>query len=614
MQALQKRARFIVLTSLVLLVVVLVPDFNDRTNIPKYSVLFFSVAFGASVLSIPKFGFLEKKTWKSWAPPVSFVLIMLSLSLMTDQKYTAFFGNYGRNNGWIQYLGFAVLFLLTALSFNFLTLIKLHNIFILLGIFLSVYGFLQNRGVDFLDKTNTGFPMITTFGNANFTSAFLGIASIALLWKISEVNTRAYQCLMLLVLVGQIYVLSLTNSSQGLFILLIGGSLFVGMKFFTTTKKQCVSFFSVYVSFLFIGILGLFQIGPLTRYVYESSISYRGDYYRAAWRMFKSHPFTGVGIDSFGDHYRTYRDMDAAFRLGPNEITNYAHNVFLQFLSTGGVFLFFAYVVMMLFVIFAVIQGFKKFTGKDKNLFGSLVSLWFAVQVQAQVSIDQIALAGIAWVLSGAIIALGFNGDLIADNGFKPKTYSKKRRGRVANSTLVSGGLTFVMIVSSFAWLSPIWRAEISIKQAQILKGNMNDLAFLAEKRRLALEAVASAPGEITYKLLASIVLSGAKDLELARQQLRDAYDANPKSYEAVEMGAQVYELAGLFSEAIKIRIVASQMDPNDTENWLKLAKNYAQVGDYDEIKEIIKSLKPLESRSTIADDLKALLPAVPTS
>ena len=609
MPALQKRARFIVLTSLVLLVVVLVPDFNDRTNIPKYSVLFFSVAFGAYVLSVPKFGLFEKKTWKSWAPPVLFIVIMLILALMTDQRYTAFFGNYGRNNGWFQYFGFIVLFLLTALSFNFLTLNKLFNILIALGILIAVYGFLQYKDVDFLDYADTGFPMNTTFGNANFTSAFLGLASITLVWKISDLESKVFQILFAIILVGHIYVIFLSKSSQGLFVVAIGATLFIGLKFFTANKKDSAVFFSLFGFLSFMGLIGLFQIGPFSQFVYSTSTSYRGDYYRAAWRMFKSHPFTGVGIDSFGDYYRTYRDQVAAFRLGPNEVTSYAHNIFLQFMSTGGLFLALAYLVVMLFVIFAITHGFRKFQDKEKTLFSALVALWFAVQVQAQISIDQITLAGISWVLSGSIIALGFNREFISNKGFEPNTYSKKRHRAVTSSTLVSGALTLFLIVTSFAWLSPIWRAEVNIKQARMLYGNNNDLEYLAEKKRLVLDAVAYAPGEIRYKLLASIVLSDAKDLELARQQLLDAYETNPRSYDAIELAAQVYELAGLVSEAIKIRIVASKMDPNDTENWLKLGKNYAQVGDFEKIKDIIKTVKPLESKSTIGSDLQLLIP-----
>ena len=125
MPTLQKRARFLVLSAIGLMVLVIVPVFNDSTNIPKFSVLFFISALGFSVLAIPKFGLLEKKNWISWLPPVLFLFVLLISAIFTDQKYAAFFGSYGRNNGWFQYLGLTVLFLLTAFSFNFASIAML---------------------------------------------------------------------------------------------------------------------------------------------------------------------------------------------------------------------------------------------------------------------------------------------------------------------------------------------------------------------------------------------------------------------------------------------------------------------------------------------------------
>jgi tetratricopeptide (TPR) repeat protein len=130
----------------------------------------------------------------------------------------------------------------------------------------------------------------------------------------------------------------------------------------------------------------------------------------------------------------------------------------------------------------------------------------------------------------------------------------------------------------------------------------------------LALKAVESAPREVRYKLLASVVLSGAKELELARQQLRDVLELDPRLYEAVIMTAKVYEIAGLTEEAIKTRVTATKMDRNDTDNWLQLGKNLAQLGDFEAIKKAIKLVEPFKDKSTIADDLRKLLPVVPTS
>jgi hypothetical protein len=39
-----------------------------------------------------------------------------------------------------------------------------------------------------------------------------------------------------------------------------------------------------------------------------------------------------------------------------------------------------------------------------------------------------------------------------------------------------------------------------------------------------------------------------------------------------------------------------------------------AQIGDFQAVNRIIELVAPLAGKSTIADDLKALLPAVPTS
>jgi tetratricopeptide (TPR) repeat protein len=179
---------------------------------------------------------------------------------------------------------------------------------------------------------------------------------------------------------------------------------------------------------------------------------------------------------------------------------------------------------------------------------------------------------------------------------------------------LVAGGLTLVLVITSFAWLVPIWRADYNIKVARILQGDPGDFNYLAEKKRVALSAVSSAPGEIRYKIIAADALVSSQELELARQQLKDALDMDPKSYEAIGYAAQVYERADLIDEAIKIRIVATNMDPNDTDNWLQLGKLLARVGDYQAVNKVIELVAPLAGKSTIANDLKALLPAVPTS
>jgi O-antigen ligase len=589
------------------MVLLIVPTFNDSNNIPKYSVLFFAAAFGASVLSIPKFGLLEKKNWKTWAPPLSFLIIMFVMACTSDQRYTAFFGNYGRNNGWFQYLGLTTLFLLTAFSFNLNTLTKFNHLLAILGSTISFYGYFQSRGIDFINFAETSFPVITTLGNANFASTFMGLASIALLWEIFYLKKIHLRLMSLFVLIGTVYVIYVSESSQGLFVLLIGGLVFIGIKFFSSSKKIGMIYFSVFGFVSFLGLLGLFQIGPLTRFVYQPSTTFRGDYYRAAWRMFESRPITGVGIDNFGGHYRTFRDVDAALRLDPNTVANYAHNIFLQQLATGGIFLFLAYSLFILVVARAAIKGLKTFEGENKSKFGALVSLWVGYQVQSQVSIDQITIAAIGWVLAGAVVALGFNSEIINAQVSHPNRNMRRRSGVAADTTLIASGLTLVLVVSSFALLVPIWQAEHKIKIARSLTGNTEKL--LAIRELLLTDSINLVPREVNYKIIASRILANQGDLPESKRLLFLALEDDPRSFTAHDYLAQIYEKSGDIKSAILIRNKISLLDPFNTNNWLLLGKDLAEIRDYQTLQRTIERIAPLAYKSTIVDDLKAFLP-----
>ena len=609
MKLLQELAQIIVLSTIALMVLIVAPPFYDTTNIPKYSVLFIAAALGLSCLLNPKFGVLKIKNWKSTLAPTIFIVVMLLLTLATDQKYIAFFGRYGRNNGWVQYLCFVILFLITAFSFNALSVAKLLNLLIILGVITSTYGLLQYHGIDFINYADTGLPVIATLGNSNFASTFIGLTATALVWKISEIFDLKFKVLYFGVLVFALYVSYISKSSQGIFVAILGIFLYLGLKYFTSNKKITITYFTSYISVLILGLIGLLQIGPLTKFVYQASTSYRGDYYRAAWQMFNSDKFTGIGIDRYGDNYRIFRDAEAAFRLGPSSVAYYAHNTFLQFLATGGIFLLLAYVFVITMVLLAATKGIKKFTGKDRSIFTALFSMWVAYQGQTLVSIDQVSIATLGWVLSGAIIALGFNSELITARDQRQNTYINKRNNTFKISIMVPSLIAIIALILSLSWLTPVWKAEYNIKMASKLKGDLTDPGYVEKKKQYALNAVNSKPSEINYRILAADVLVEVNELELARQQLKIALDLDTKSYDSIIYTAQVYERAEVYDSAIKLRIVASKFDKYDTNNWLKLGNNLAIVGDFESIKKMISLLVPIENKTNIVNELKKLLP-----
>jgi O-antigen ligase len=534
---------------------------------------------------------------------------MLILALLTDERYTAFFGKYGRNNGWLQYLSFVILFFIAAYSFNIYFTRRFLEIIIILGGITSIYGYLQYLGIDFINYKTTGLPVIATLGNSNFASAFIGLSCVAAFWKATDSNLIKVKLLLIGVLVFELYVTFISQSLQGLYLALLGIFLFVGFRFFSSNKRILFSYLTAYSLLLITALFGLLQMGPLAKIIYQPSISYRGDYFRAAWQMFESDIWTGVGIDRYGDNYRIFRDADAVFRLGPSSVANYAHNVFLQLLATGGIFLVIAYLFTLVLVVFASFKGFRKFHGQDRTLFAAVFAMWVAFQGQSVISIDQVTIATLGWVLSGILIALGLNSEFINEQSkLLNNASSKKRAGSRFQSALPGLSALFALFIA-ISWLIPTWQAEASIKRATKLKGNLSEPGYAEEKQRLALNAVSARPGEIYYKILAADVLVEINELESARLQLKSALDIDPKSYDSIIYTAQVYERAGILDSAIKLRITASQIDKYDTNNWSKLGSNLAEVGDFESIKKIITLLEPIKDKTSIVSELKNLLP-----
>jgi hypothetical protein len=151
------------------------------------------------------------------------------------------------------------------------------------------------------------------------------------------------------------------------------------------------------------GIAGALQIGPLTQYIYKTSVSLRGEYWRAGITMGMDHPFTGVGFDTYGDWYRRARSASAMILPGPNTVTNSAHNVNIDIFSYGGFPLLLSYLALLLIAMIAIFKVIARTHGYDKYFY-PLATAWICYQAQAMISINQIGLAVWGWALTGAVI------------------------------------------------------------------------------------------------------------------------------------------------------------------------------------------------------------------
>jgi hypothetical protein len=337
---------------------------------------------------------------------VFFIAIFISSVASKAPLTQVLYGSYGRNNGVLTYV-FLSFVLLSALCLNsrngFLYIV---NGLLVAGIINLAYGLWVMLFGDFVGWENPYKSILGTFGNPNFIGAFLGIifsATVAILLDQKSAKLIRYSALAILP-ICVIEILN-TNAIQGRVVAAFGTAivifLFIRSKFGNWVLIG-YSTFSLIAGLL--ALAGAFQIGPLTQFIYKTSVSLRGQYWLAGWNTGQEHPFTGVGMDSFGDWYRRMRDAQALELPGVNTVVNAAHNVPLDIFAFGGWPLFVSYLLVMGYAGLSIIKLIRRV--KDFDLITAIfVSGWAGYQLQSIISINQIGLAIWGWMLSGAVIA-----------------------------------------------------------------------------------------------------------------------------------------------------------------------------------------------------------------
>ena len=339
-----------------------------------------------------------------------FMVWQLIVFLVSDkEKLQQIFGITGRNTGLITYLAFSILFVVSVAASNAAFLIRFLWVSLAVGVASLGYGLIQALGGDPFDWVNPYSPVFGFLGNPNFQSSLLGIlGSLVFSQLLSGTAKLQLKVGYLIYLLFTLYVIRETASQQGFLVLLIGSSITLGV--FVHQRSHTLGY--SYLGIAMIGsvtvLVGILNKGPLASLLYKESVTYRGDYWRAGWKMTVDNPIFGVGLDNYGNWYRRSRTIEATLRRGPEITSNAAHNVFLDISAYGGFPLVLIYIALMVLVIVSAVKVIKRSLGFNASFVG-LVAAWVAFQAQSTISINQIGLALWGWVLSGLIIGYEIN-------------------------------------------------------------------------------------------------------------------------------------------------------------------------------------------------------------
>jgi O-antigen ligase len=384
----------------------------------------------------------------------SFVLWqMIVFAVSGGEKFQQLFGTSGRNTGFITYLAFSIVFVI-ALTASKATFVKKFSLTSLgIGTISLGYGLIQAYGADPFDWENPYSPVFGFLGNPNFQSSLLGILGSIVFSHLFARSVRLQvKVAYVSYLIVSLYVIRETASQQGFLVLLIGCAVAVGVFVIQKSKVLGFSYFGLSVVGFTAVLLGSLNKGPLASLLFKDSVTYRGDYWRAGWKMTVDNPIFGVGLDSYGDWYRRSRTIEATLRRGPDTTSNAAHNVFLDFSSYGGFPLLLIYLALMFLVVFSAVKVIKRSREFNAGFVG-LVAGWVAFQAQSIISINQIGLALWGWVLSGLIIGYEINtrGEEVIDE----KKVSKKASQPVQASASTTLAMFIGLIIGVLIGMPP---------------------------------------------------------------------------------------------------------------------------------------------------------------
>ena len=383
----------------------------DPINVPKLAVIavggFITVA---AVLANAKALFSRNHRAVQLITGLFVLDLLVVLFFAGTNPYQEFFGTYGRSTGFVAYVALAALLLGAAVVASARFVSNFARILLLTGGLSIGYGFLQAIGADPLKWVNQYSPVIGFLGNPNFQSSFVGFSGIlAFAFICAQGIKQSIRLAYVAYLVLATFVIIKTDSQQGL--LVLGGGIgIVAIIWISRSRFKFVTIPALILSgigAIFVA-LGSLNSGPLASLLYKASVTYRGDYWRAGWKMTVEHPFFGVGLDSYGDWYRRTRTLEATLRRGPEVTSNAAHNVLLDFSSNGGFPLAIIYVALMVLVAISAIKLLKRSNGFNPAIAG-LIAVWIAYQAQSIISLNQLGLAVWGWIISGLIIGYEIN-------------------------------------------------------------------------------------------------------------------------------------------------------------------------------------------------------------
>jgi O-antigen ligase len=402
-----------------------------------------------------------------------FFLLLLPLDLILVYFFSGanrieqLYGAIGRNYGLITQVS---LMITCIASFIYSTkdfINRFSKTIILASGINMAYGTLQVMGLDPVKNWSIwkGLP-IGFFGNPNQYSSFTAIAaSVAFCKILISGRDMSEQAGSVIFILFSILSLFFADSTQGWVILTVGIVISISIKLIISARKKLFSklFITGVLISSIISVLDIFQKVPWKPLLFSETVTYRGDYWRAGVTMGLEHPWFGVGLDQYLNHYRVSRDALTASRSVSQEVSDSAHNLFIDYFAFGGVPLLVIYILIQILVFLKIAKIIKQSTTYDSGTV-SLVVAFFGFFLQSLISPVSLSIIIWSWVAIGLILGLPTVKSIIKVDMKKNKVDS----AITANSNLVHKKSSVFLICAMFGVIGFVISSPFLIKDMKV--------------------------------------------------------------------------------------------------------------------------------------------------
>ncbi|MBI5473336.1 MAG: O-antigen ligase family protein, partial [Ignavibacteriae bacterium] len=248
--------------------------------------------------------------------------------------------------------------------------------------------------------------IISTFGNATFFSSYIVLVVPLFLAAVMHSGSARWLRVSSGVLVAVLLLLLILTATRTSLVALVLSLVVFFARVGERSRKITIFSAMALVFLLGIGLVAFPKLGErfADSLASNSTLLRRVQFWEAGWKAFADAPLVGHGIGSYETTMLSYRPSDYWISSG-EDVTQHAHNEFIEVLAETGIIGFLAYGVLVVYAVRKGLRSLKSLRHRERLFVWGIVCslLGIAIDGLASISLRTAPVGALAWFLLGLL-------------------------------------------------------------------------------------------------------------------------------------------------------------------------------------------------------------------